>query len=98
MELKIDVNGVGKRVGARGGESGRIAGVRSDTGGNLYLTLGTSTAKRDRSMVFDGDDCHRGKRGERGHRLTCRAELARGGPPGERGLSVDRGLEKAPFH
>lgn len=74
------------------------ARVRSDTGGNLYLTLGTSTAKRDRSMVFDGDDCHRGKRGERGHRLTCRAELARGGPPGDRGLSADRGLEKAPFH
>lgn len=38
-----------------------------------------------------------GKRGERGHRLTCRAELARGGPPGDRGLSADRGLEKAPF-
>lgn len=27
MELKIDVNGVGKRVGARGGESGRILGA-----------------------------------------------------------------------
>lgn len=74
------------------------AGVRSDTGGNLYLTLGTSTAKRDRSMVFDGDDCHRGETGRKRppSHVPCGAGPRR--PPGDRGLSADRGLEKAPFH
>lgn len=87
------------KEGSQGGFWGpACAGVRSDTGGNLYLTLGTSTAKRDRSMVFDGDDCHRGETGRKrpSSHVPCGAGPQR--PPGDRGLSADRGLEKAPFH